>query len=230
MPSIVPLKIPEITVIVIDHVAHDLTRLALEDTLAQIEPQETLVFSDREILARPGVRWIRTETASRPSAMQILWRDAPQHARTSHLLHIEWDGWVLDASFWNREWLAYDYIGAPWPWHRDGYRVGNGGFSLRSVKLMRYLCENGFYPPAHPEDDTLCRYYRPALEPLGFRWAPEPVAARFSLEHGETRRTFGFHDCRNWVRLLPYERVLQRVALGNRNAYLCAHPSWKEIL
>jgi hypothetical protein len=41
------------------------------------------------------------------------------------------------------KWLKYDYVGAPWPQeiYPVGYRVGNGGFSLRKRKLMLYITE-----------------------------------------------------------------------------------------
>ena len=37
-----------------------------------------------------------------------------------------------------------DYIGAPWPHFRDGHNVGNGGFSLRSRRLLEACRELPF--------------------------------------------------------------------------------------
>lgn len=47
------------------------------------------------------------------------------------------------------DFLAYDYIGAPWA-HAD-HAVGNGGLSLRSVDKMLHIAQH-FYRSAHPED------------------------------------------------------------------------------
>ena len=66
------------------------------------------------------------------------------HVETSHCLLVQPDGFVLFPDKWDDEWLKYDYIGAPWPLVKDSYidpfgnqhQVGNGGFSLRSKKLL----------------------------------------------------------------------------------------------
>jgi hypothetical protein len=218
-------KLPDITIVCIDCILHDLTRLALLDTLEQISPAETLIFSDREIYDAPGVKWVKTSINSKDKAFETLWHVAPNFVETSHYLHIEWDGWVLNGDLWQDSWLDYDYIGAPWPWHPN-FRVGNGGFSLRSLHLARFLqAHAATYPIIPPEDDTLCRTYRPTLEDLGFRWAPELVATAFSLEHGPLHPTFGFHDCRNWPRLLSPTAAAHRTSLAAANLHTRSHPA-----
>lgn len=75
------------------------------------------------------------------------------------VLLIQDDGHVVNSNLWQKEFLNFDYIGAPWPasknWLKrwDKYeeteaktikrnfkmnRVGNGGFSLRSKKFLEY--------------------------------------------------------------------------------------------
>ena len=223
-----PISLPQVTLVAIDRAAHALTRLALEDTLKQIKPFETIIFSDQPILEPTGFggnRWIVVPQGDRAGAMEILWHEVPLYVRTSHFLHIEWDGWVLDGTLWQDGWLEYDYLGAPWPWHQDSFRVGNGGFSLRSRRLFDHLRQHpNLYPPTPPEDATLCRVYRRDLE-RHFRWGLEADAERFSLEHGPLRRTFGFHDCRNWGRLLDKGQVAKRISLAND--YVKNHPAWE---
>ncbi len=63
-------------------------------------------------------------------------RDLASHVETSHALCIQWDGYVLRGQAWDPAFLTYDYIGAPWPHFSDGHNVGNGGFSLRSRRLL----------------------------------------------------------------------------------------------
>lgn len=218
--------LPDVTVVVIDCAAHTLTALALRDTLAQIDPAEVLVFSDQPGLAPSGAHHIYCDHDSREAAFETLWSVVPRHITTTHMLKVEWDGWVLDGSAWDPAWLETDYIGAPWPWHKDRFRVGNGGFSLRSRDLMKHLARFG-YAPTHPEDDTLCRQYRPGLEFQGFVWANEESAARFSLEHGPIRRTFGFHDCRNWPRLLSADALRERLEVAND--YVRTNIGWMEM-
>jgi hypothetical protein len=112
---------------------------------------------------------------------------------TSHVLVVQWDGFVIDAGRWRPEFLQYDYIGAPWPHVAGRHRVGNGGFSLRSRRLLQAI------PPLpadfdEPEDAFIGRTLRPALEAQGLRFAPEPLARAFAVENGSlAKRPFGFH-------------------------------------
>jgi hypothetical protein len=106
---------------------------------------------------------------------------------------IQWDGHVLNASQWHPDFLAYDYIGASWPQFDDGHDVGNGGFSLRSRRLMQ-LCRAPTFEPSHPEDVAIARVNREFLESQGMRFAPRELADRFAAERaGDIATSFGYH-------------------------------------
>ena len=65
-------------------------------------------------------------------------RQLNRYADTSHVLSIQTDGYILNPENWNKDWLQYDYIRAPWvkqPWNKNN-RVGNSGFCLRSKRLL----------------------------------------------------------------------------------------------
>ena len=117
-----------------------------------------------------------------------------EQVRTSHLLTVHLDGFILNPDLWNSAWLQYDYIGAPWPASRYAHRVGNSGFCLRSVRLSRRVQE---LPVIQTNYDLLVsQEHRTQLEHEGFKFAPLEEAARFSeeLPIPETpERTFGFH-------------------------------------
>jgi hypothetical protein len=124
------------------------------------------------------------------------------HIATQFVLLIQWDGYVLDGVRWEDGFRQFDYIGAPWHWHRPGERVGNGGFSLRSRRLLDAL-EDVTFPPGHPEDDLIGRAWRPALERRGVRFADVGTARRFSVEHDASESpSFGFHGMFNFWRVL----------------------------
>jgi len=74
--------------------------------------------------------------ASRAEYSRFVIKELGRHFRTSHLLVIQWDGYVINGKAWQEAFLEYDYIGAPWGFHTDQHRVGNGGFSLRSRRLF----------------------------------------------------------------------------------------------
>jgi hypothetical protein len=125
-----------------------------------------------------------------------------QYRHITHVLITQCDGYVLNADKWDDEFLNYDYIGAPFIY--DENTVGNGGFSLRSIRLLKELqrgVDEGrrFYTMYAPEDGVICNVYRDALEARGIKFAPLSVARRFSTETGNylsnpLKDTFGFHS------------------------------------
>lgn len=121
------------------------------------------------------------------------------HIDTSHCLIVQWDGFILDADAWEPAFLDCDYIGAPWPQFTDGHDVGNGGFSLRSRRLLDACCAPGFVFTAEPEDVVIARRNRLWLETdQKLRFADRALASRFSFERDRTAaRSFGFHGVFN---------------------------------
>ncbi len=100
---------------------------------------------------------------------------------TDFVLVIQYDGFILNPESWSDDFLSYDYIGAPW-WYEDDNNVGNGGFSLRSKKLLHILCHDASIQEHHPEDHHIARTYGDYLRSLGIVFAPEHVARKFSIE------------------------------------------------
>jgi hypothetical protein len=229
--AVMTLRLDDVTLVAIDSVAHDLTRLALEECVWRVNFGDVLVYSD-EPIGRGELRdrWIKTSSLrSWAEVTKIWWHWLPYDIETSHYLMIQWDSWVIDPDAWDPLWLQWDYIGAPWPWHRT-YRVGNGGFSLRSRRLAEHLAEHSErYPLVHPEDDALCRSYRPMLEAEGFRWAPDSVAQRFSFERGHpTSPTFGFHGAFNFPDVLGLSALHGRIAAATD--YATSKIEWREMM
>jgi len=134
--------------------------------------------------------------------------ELPDYVKTSHALLIHADGYVINPTFWDNEWLQYDYIGAPWPLPQDGYsyrdeegdlvRVGNS-VSLRSKKLMDLVRTREWrsYYGNTNEDGFICCHNRKWLESQGCKFATLEVAKHFSKEHvipeNVGLETFAFH-------------------------------------
>lgn len=125
----------------------------------------------------------------------------------SHVLVMQWDSFILDAAAWDPAFLDYDYLGAPWP-HRVP-PVGNGGFSLRSRRLLDAL-QDPAIRDFQPEDYCICELYRDRLEgEHGVRFAPPELARRFSFELEEpSGPAFGFHGLFNFHRALSEPELL----------------------
>ena len=131
---------------------------------------------------------------------------------------------------WTDDFLQYDWIGSPW-WYKDGLNVGNSGFCLQSIKLMRFLADNAAnYPITRRYDDQICREYRPRL--MQFKWAPENLAAQFAFERSRPAidsRHFGFHGMFNWPFVLPPAKIAERMAIARKTDYLKNHAMMAEL-
>jgi len=133
------------------------------------------------------------------------------HIKTDFVLTVENDGFIIDASLWKDEFLDYDYIGSPWvdPINTPKYRVGNGGFSLRSKKLLEAtkIITDSRDGPFGNEDIFICWHLKKVLQSFcKVKFAPVELAAKFGVESDEcteqehivmhdisTYNTFGFH-------------------------------------
>lgn len=123
-----------------------------------------------------------------------------KYIQASHVLIVQYDGFVLNHTSWNNNFLNYDYIGAPWYKYDD--RVGNGGFSLRSKVLMEfisiitnmYVNDRNRWSLCNMEDQYICFTLRQDLEKIGFKFAPKEHAMEFSTEFQPPyTNQFGWH-------------------------------------
>jgi len=196
------LSLPTVTLCAATSVNVAATIEALRRSLDQVEFGDAVLFTEAtDCDLGEGIRIVRIEplkSARDYSRFQL--RQLADHIGTGHCLIVQWDGFVLDARQWDCAFLDFDYIGAPWPQFADGWNVGNGGFSLRSRRLLD-ACRDPNFEPGHPEDVAICRTNRELLERVhGIRFAGADVARRFAFEreavHGPT---FGFHGAFNLI-------------------------------
>jgi Protein of unknown function (DUF5672) len=222
------LKLLSITLVMVETREHELARLAVEDCLRVAEFGDVVIVTDKPeqfdgLSCNPRFHTV-SDWPTKEGWARSMWYDIPPLVRTSHILAIQWDAWICDTMMWRDEFLNYDYIGAPW-WYKDGKNVGNSGFCLKSTRLARYLAKNrDIYPcDTSIEDDLLCRKYRPKLEDVGFRWAPERIACDFSFEGcagNKPTKHFGFHAAFNFGWVLEHDRLLERARLMLKSPYI----------
>lgn len=201
--------LPNVTLCAVDCITPGLAGAALDRCMQQAHFARALLLSDQAAPTR--AEWIQIGRLGSISAYNdFMLRRLIEHVHTPYVLVVQWDGFVTDGSAWRSEFLQYDYIGARWPWHPTGTDVGNGGFSLRSRRLLEALATPELPQLDVPEDDLIARHYRPALERVhGIQFAPADVADRFAYERGEPQRpTFGFHGLFNLWRHLDDSEVL----------------------
>lgn len=222
----------KVTLVAVTSVAIAATACAVARSIAQARFGAVLWLSDQPppALIADLVTWRAIEPiASRAEYSRFMLHQLAGYITTSHALCIQWDGYVLDGKAWTAEFLVHDYIGAPWPHFGDGLDVGNGGFSLRSHRLLA-ACVGISADPGEAEDVTICRTMRQTLErQAGIRFAPRHLASRFAFEREQAGDAcFGFHGIFNMVKLISREEVEE--LLSTLEPSLIAPNELREVL
>ncbi len=222
------LQLPQVTLCAVDTRSPCLALQSLQRSMAQVDFGRVVLFTHgwKPQAPAPDVEVVDSgPIRSGAEYSSFVLRGLPHHVSTSHVLVTQWDGFVLDAQAWRADFLDCDYIGAPWPGLPAARAVGNGGFSLRSRRLLQAGLDT-FIEHEHPEDLVLCRHYRAWLEQRhGVRFASLELARAFAFENIATPvPTFGFHGPYNlpqvlhaatlsaWLNELPDDFFLSRDA------------------
>lgn len=141
-------------------------------------------------------------------------RRLADYIQGDHVLIVQGDGFIIHPECWNPEFLKVDYIGAVWPDQPEAVAVGNGGFSLRSRRLLE-AARNLGPGSTHAEDVYICRRHRAELESrYGIVFASVELARQFSFEEADPGGpTFGFHGIYNVAKVLPASHLKNYVKL-----------------
>ncbi len=187
-----------ISYLIIDSLQHQMAQHALNVSQHLFPLTNRIVFSDIE------EGWDATKFIQIPKITSIeaynelLLTEAWKHVETDFIQVIQWDGHVINPKAFRPEFLGVDYIGAVWPHHKTR-RIGNGGFSLRSKRLMKVVHSLLTKVPNwqnQPEDELICRTLGEHLESEhNVEFAKGMMAQNYSMEwdfdFGDL--PFGFH-------------------------------------
>lgn len=186
---------------------------ALRKCQAQMSFSRTILLTSEEVEAQ-GIEVIKIPQLDYKGYNEFVAMTLWQFVTADFALLVQNDSWILNGKKWDDKWLMFDFIGAGWPIPSDDdkvsyrtpsgklVRVGNGGFSLRSRRLLRAptilgleFTDKGTGFPH--EDGAICVHWREDLEEVKIQFAPIEVAVKFSRELDipelVDRDTFGFH-------------------------------------
>lgn len=209
VPPAVKPHLANVSLVCVETRYPELARYAIDRCLAAASFQEVLLLSPTRHDLPDYIRQVPIAPIdSVPAYSEFMLRDLGRHFAGEFVLVIQWDSFILDGAAWSEDFLDYDYIGAPWR-HRP-VAVGNGGFSLRSRRLVDAVAALAIAQP-HPEDHAICELHRDELiQQHGIRFAPAAVAARFAFEETTPDSpTFGFHGVFNFHKVMD-DAALQR--------------------
>lgn len=160
---------------------------------------------------------------------RIVLKDLAAHVHTSHVLIVQWDGFITHPELWRPEFLTVDYIGPPWYHGGHPGMVGNGGFSLRSKRLLDALASLDKLDTTEPEDMVICVQRRAELErEHGIRFAPLDMAQAFGCEYGAYKACFGFHGMHNFAHVMDEQTI--RIWLENAPTEIVVHKHARKLI
>lgn len=212
----IKLYLPDVTLVSVTGIDPKRNLRALEISMNGIDFGASLLLSRQSPSDTPtgiSVRKIRQPEWNYNHYSKFVLFDLVNFINTEYALIVHHRAHVLRPDSWSSRFLDFDYIGAPWRPNTHftstglEVRVGNGGFSLRSQKLLRApsalelpFTDNGtgFYH----EDGVLCVYHRERLEEYGIKFAPTELAAAFSTEASLSDAhpaPFGFHNTKRAI-------------------------------
>ncbi|MEK7109053.1 MAG: DUF5672 family protein [Patescibacteria group bacterium] len=210
-------SLPNVTLIGVDCIDIERLRIAADIcekdfSFGAVKLLSSIPSDDPRVIKIPAIR-------STKEYSEFCIKDMARYVDTEFALIFQHDGFILNPAAWTGDFLNYDYIGAPW-YHLGGLRVGNGGFSLRSKRLLEHIAAQykTIGGALDPEDMWICQTARASIEKAGMSFAPEKLAKQFSKEgdhhsvmwNGE----FGFHG-------IKYTDI---------SLWLEQHPEYKEKL
>ena len=208
------LMLPDVTLLAVTSTEMDEAQISMRISLHNIEfAKSRLLCSSTPKQKYPDIEYVSIPPLNSVDMYnQMIFQDLHKYFETSHCLIVQADSFVVNSDLWKKEFLEFDYIGGPWPnkievnpnlvLDLEKNPVGNGGFSLRSRKLVETTAKINFEKlnfPMKAEDVVICHYLYQEMIDNGIRFAPPKLAAQFSMEnidnlYGQNvNSVFGFH-------------------------------------
>jgi hypothetical protein len=202
------INLKNVTLVSVSSIKIEETIFAILESMKGVDYFDVVLISHEEPKDLPaGISFKKCDKLNSISDYnKFILFDLCDYIESEFSLIVQYDGYVLNSKKWDNSFLKYDYIGAPWRnniyFNKSGVpiRVGNGGFSLRSKKVLNIFrnleikdCRDII---KYNEDGVICVYFREEIEDMGINFAPISVASNFSCEQKlpcSKSETFGFH-------------------------------------
>lgn len=191
------LQLPNVTLAAMTSVNRSATLKALEYSMRGIDFGEVVYISDKKPLHLPaGITYAHIDPLDDINKFNYhMVYSLYKYVHKDFCLTVHADGFVVHPEVWRDDFLAYDYIGSPWPDPHDDFtyrdingnliRVGNS-VGIRSYRLLEYPdkvhmpfeADHGWFN----EDGFICVKNRHLFLAAGMTYAPLEVAVHFGHE------------------------------------------------
>lgn len=229
-----------LTLVLISNIRHTLSEFALNKSISTHKFDDILLVSDRQLNLSSKYRFVQINDSNfnKISYDIFCFKQLINFITTDHVLIVQPDSMAVKEEFWKDDFLNYDYVGSPYNLsnpviknalindfcldnlkNKTGWIVGNGGFTIRSKKLLEVLSKDEFVPHQYNpktkqyiygEDFHQTLIYREKLEnQFNIKFAPMELALEFSTENlVDDGSSFGFHGWQNIPWFLSEEECI----------------------
>tara|TARA_Y100000739_G_C20404970_1_gene371841 strand:- start:12 stop:746 length:735 start_codon:yes stop_codon:yes gene_type:complete len=231
----------DITIVAVSDIKIKKTINAILTSSKKLDPLESIFFTSKSINISSYQSTFMKKVNINPinslkDYSNFIIYSLHKYITTKYVLIVQWDGFICNIKKWDPKFLDFDYVGAPFvPRFKDlnyakdkegrFYVVGNGGFSLRSKKLLESaskfnLKDDKLFTNFH-EDGFYCVLHRNLLESKGFTWSTFEIAKKFSIEIPLSIKDisdlpFGFHG-KKMLLLILIKRLFNTITLKPLN-------------
>ena len=190
-----------------------LAEWAIKQCLSRVDFKNVVLVTNVSLVKNPlpKIEYIQApKIRSVKDYSKWMMTELRHYVSASHILVIQWDSFVTNPNLWSNDFLNYDYIGPVWPHHPET-PVGNGGFSLRSARLLSALSDPEM-KIGHPEDYYICAENKQLLEEkYGIQFAPVAIAEQFAVERTPWHPAFGFHGFFNFAKVVRAHELIDLI-------------------
>ena len=226
-----------LTIVTLDSLNYEATSFAIDKTLEIFPNAKVIQIGDRRY--HDAGEFYEVPKFDKKEHSRLCLQMVPDLVTTDWALFVQYDGFPTNPQYWTNDFLNYDYIGAPWNPAASGWDVGNGGFSLRSKKLLELSKQIKTNPDGPDkewlEDQLICVTHRRWLMGNGINFPSKEVADQFSHEHPTGNYpSFGFHGSFNVPYYLSDDEFAKWISVVHDSAFeghgLCLTPYglWKK--
>ncbi len=207
------LKLSNVTLVCVSNVKHDIQLKVIDHCMELVDFGEAIFITNINLKHNNNkIKIIQTDELSNISYpkdwSEFMIYKLKNFINTDFCLVVHNDGFIVNPESWTDEFLKYDYIGSPWQNNTfiddngEIIRVGNGGFSLRSKKLLNVFIDLNIpweaYRDHWHDDGFISMAHLKELREYGILIPDAQLAYKFGREKNcddlnNSIKPFGFH-------------------------------------
>jgi len=218
----------DITIVCVSTIHHEQINFNFKTTAGNTPNVKDIIFFSNKPVSNCNTFIKLKDNFSYDDYNTFILKNLSFHVNTEYVLIIQPDSMAISKELWDDNFFMFDYIGA----ETEVENVYNGGFSLRSKKLLEALLDpevkvlEGLRQGrllTYKEDVIITKYYRHFLEEFyNIKFCDTLTARKFSTDITHNSNScFGFHGAHNSLKHMEFDKAVNFITTlhGNTNKW-----------